>query len=279
MKQNPSYSRHQVFYPVLLLAFALSGLPASAEFEKWTNREGKTVNMEFVRLVETNGEKAAEFKMINGKLTTVQLSKLSEADAKRITDGPKSGNAARPSESVKADSSPYDAAIQKLRTGATLTEEEKTKCSEAWEQFYQGLFKKHEVEDNTALPEAARVEFFITALKMAMIDPSGHAGWPFRSDLRRVVLSGLKKRVEETNDLFVVFCTIFPALDAGDQEYAAQSMNKLIKGDQFLAQLAGKWMTNYWIRSDEDLKKLEPFLKATGIKINQNGQKGKATPE
>ncbi len=71
----------------LLLASGLSCLPAVAAFENWTNKEGRTVSMEFVRLMEKDGARVAEFKTVKGKLTTVKLSSLAEADANRLIGG------------------------------------------------------------------------------------------------------------------------------------------------------------------------------------------------
>ena len=263
---HPSFGPQRFAIP-LLMTLGVLNIPAYGAYEKWTNKDGKTVSMEFVRLVDKEGEQAAEFKMVNGKLTTIKLSALAEADAKRLNpdQAPKepatTGNVATDGLSI------CDEAIQKLRAGKDLPAEEREKCSNAFAQYYEDLSKKYETTNNTDFPEKVGTEFYINAVRMALIDPSQHGGWAFRAPLRMTILSGLKKRIEEKNEPFAIFGAIFPSLDSGDQEYAAQAMNKLIKDDQFLAKQAGTWLSNFRINKDEDLKKYEIFLKATGIKL------------
>ena len=73
-----------------MLALALASiLPASGAFEKWLNKDGKSASLELVGLTEKDGEKAAEFKLPNGKTVVIKLSSLAEADAKRAAEGPR----------------------------------------------------------------------------------------------------------------------------------------------------------------------------------------------
>lgn len=54
-----------------------------AAFEKWTNKDGKTAELELVKVVDNDGGKAGEFKMRNGKVITLNAADLSgEAAAK-----------------------------------------------------------------------------------------------------------------------------------------------------------------------------------------------------
>jgi hypothetical protein len=64
-------------------------LPAAAVFEKWNNKDGKAASLELIRLTEMDGEKAAEFKMQNGKTVIIKLSTLADADAKRARESEK----------------------------------------------------------------------------------------------------------------------------------------------------------------------------------------------
>jgi hypothetical protein len=85
-----------------------------------------------------------------------------------------------------------------------------------------------------------------------------------------MVLDGLKKRIEQNDELFLAFCAVMPALDSGDQKFAAEMMNKLIGGDQFLAKQVGEWLKRYRIRTVDEINSYEIFLKATGITIFPN---------
>lgn len=57
---------------------------AFAGFEKWTNKDGKTAELELVKVVEKDGEKAGEFKMRNGKTVTLKESDLSKEAAEKL---------------------------------------------------------------------------------------------------------------------------------------------------------------------------------------------------
>lgn len=90
MNPNPQYrpskaSRSLIRPLALALAFAFV-LPASGGFETWTNKDGKKASLELIRLIDKDGEKAAEFKMPDGKTVVLKLSALSEVDAKRALE-------------------------------------------------------------------------------------------------------------------------------------------------------------------------------------------------
>ncbi len=69
----------------ILLSLMLAGA-ATAAFEKWTNKDGKTADLELVNVTESGGEKTGEFKMRNGKSVTLKASDLAETDAKRLDE-------------------------------------------------------------------------------------------------------------------------------------------------------------------------------------------------
>ena len=57
---------------------------AFAGFEKWVNKDGKSADLELIKVVEKDGEKAGEFKMRNGKTITLKASDLSEEAAEKL---------------------------------------------------------------------------------------------------------------------------------------------------------------------------------------------------
>ena len=162
----------------------------------------------------------------------------------------------------------YDFAIDKVRNGGVIPVEEVVNCSKAFIQYYDDLSVKNDTRNNNEFSENDRVEFYINAVKMAIIDPTNHHAWPFRSELRFTVLNGLKKEIEQCNDSFALFCSIFPALDNGEQEYAVEAFKKLVERDEFLAKLTLQWLINDYNRP----KIKEQFLKAIEIEA------GKSTP-
>jgi len=62
----------------------LATAACSAEFEKWTNKDGKTADLELVKVVDTAAGKTGEFKMRNGRIVKLKAGDLAEADAARL---------------------------------------------------------------------------------------------------------------------------------------------------------------------------------------------------
>lgn len=59
-------------------------MPLSAAFESWTNREGKTVQLELVEVTGQGAEKAGVFAMRNGRKVTIKKADLNEESEKKI---------------------------------------------------------------------------------------------------------------------------------------------------------------------------------------------------
>lgn len=72
-------------------------LPVSAAFENWTNKEGKSVQLELVEVTGDEGAKAGVFKMRNGRNVTIKAADLAEADAKRLAEWKPEAAAGEPS--------------------------------------------------------------------------------------------------------------------------------------------------------------------------------------
>jgi thiol-disulfide isomerase/thioredoxin len=69
------------------LAFIISlslVLPLSAAYEKWTNKEGKTVELDLVEVTGEGDAKAGVFQMRNGRKATIKAVDLDEESAKRL---------------------------------------------------------------------------------------------------------------------------------------------------------------------------------------------------
>jgi thiol-disulfide isomerase/thioredoxin len=71
----------------LSIAIAISlVLPLSAAFENWTNKEGKTAQLELQEVTGEDDAKAGVFKMRNGRKVTIKAADLAEEDAKRLAE-------------------------------------------------------------------------------------------------------------------------------------------------------------------------------------------------
>ncbi len=69
----------------ILTGFSLVA-SASAEFATWTNKDGKSVDLDLVKVAQVDGRTQGEFKMRNGRTAILKASDLSAADAKRLAD-------------------------------------------------------------------------------------------------------------------------------------------------------------------------------------------------
>ncbi len=70
-------------YRISLLIFLLGASAAYAEFARWTSKDGKTAELEFLKL-ETKGEtETVSFRTRAGKTVTMNLADLQEADRER----------------------------------------------------------------------------------------------------------------------------------------------------------------------------------------------------
>jgi nucleoredoxin len=71
----------------LTIAIAISlVLPLSAAFENWTNKEGKTAQLDLVEVIGDADAKEGVFKMRNGRNVNIKQADLTEADAKRLAE-------------------------------------------------------------------------------------------------------------------------------------------------------------------------------------------------
>lgn len=70
---------------ILLTTLALTGF-AFAEFQTWTSSDGRSAELELIKVTESGGEKTGEFKLKNGKLVKIPASGLAEEDAQRLNE-------------------------------------------------------------------------------------------------------------------------------------------------------------------------------------------------
>ncbi len=72
--------------PFKILLGLLLTVSANAEFRTWTNKDGKTVEMELVSVSVTSFGTMGEFKTRDGRKVNVAVSSFSEADAKILNE-------------------------------------------------------------------------------------------------------------------------------------------------------------------------------------------------
>ena len=68
-----------------LIGISLVSL-APAAVETWTNKSGKSIQLDLIKLTQKDGEVAGEFRMADGRTATIKASDLAQADAKRLAE-------------------------------------------------------------------------------------------------------------------------------------------------------------------------------------------------
>ena len=71
---------------LIYLTAALMVLPLRADFENWTNAEGKVAQLDLIEVKGEGDDKEGVFKMRNGRQVTIKKKDLSEADATRLDE-------------------------------------------------------------------------------------------------------------------------------------------------------------------------------------------------
>ena len=67
----------------IILSLLTAGI-SCADFETWTNKDGKPAELELTNVTDNGGEKAGEFRMRNGTLVTLKASDLSDESAAKL---------------------------------------------------------------------------------------------------------------------------------------------------------------------------------------------------
>lgn len=200
------------------------------------------MRLEFVAKME--GDMIGRYVDKDGTRFLVKASAAGEAETKRMNDF---------TQPIKADTPLMDAAIAKLRKGEVLGAEEVARCEVERSVYYDALIDKYKMDKNTRFCTPDQVQCYLVMIRMALIDPVNHGGWPFRSTLRLMVRSELKNQTADSKDPFLHFCAVFPSLARQDVEHAVQCMKFIQQHDPFLAENALAWAKKGL--PDSDVKK------------------------
>lgn len=91
----------------ILIAASLTG-GVHAGFENWTNKDGKSVELDLIRVTQVNGEAQGEFKMKDGRTATLKASDLYAGEAKRLAEWKPSAPATADAVAVTGSASVFD---------------------------------------------------------------------------------------------------------------------------------------------------------------------------
>jgi hypothetical protein len=246
-----------------LIAFGVLAHSVSAAFEKWTLKNGRSFHIEFIRMVQGEGQSTAEFKRLNGTTTTLKVADLIDAHASRLLSPESPSNQAPealPGIPLLRDT------IEKQKAGKSISPSDIESCRNAYDVYHQSLHARYQTDDHHLFPEPGRIEYYYYSGMMALIDPEKFGTWPTHEDYHLHIYTGLKKRADKDKDPFTLAFIILPALTAGDQQYAAEAMNTLTKQEPLLAAFVQSRLKAPWIESPAIREQIAPFLKATGLK-------------
>ena len=156
-----------------------------------------------------------------------------------------------PSQASQSLDAACDAALKTLRSGEALAANQQQHCHQLFAQYHQELTRKYSGREIQNWDNPDRTDLYVAAIKMAIIHPEAHAGWPIESVLRLHVLDELKKRTQPPEDDFTWFCAIFPALWEADTAFAVTAYERLREKDPFLADITLDWSQHfrdpYWL--------------------------------
>jgi hypothetical protein len=127
------------------------------------------------------------------------------------------------------------AALKKLTAGQSLSQKERDDCHAAYQEYYLALVKRVRNADN--LLNVALVgdsaEHYVQALKMAVIDPERHGGWPYRHAAIKRIYPVLQKQAMADTDPVRLAAVIIPAIVNGRTDEAVQTYQWLVARDRF----------------------------------------------
>ena len=136
-----------------------------------------------------------------------------------------------------------DAVAEKVLSGQGLTQKERDNAHRRFMDLSAELDKRAELD---RLGRTAA--HYVNALKIAVIDPERHGGWPFKHADRRESFSAIKKRLETEDGAALTAAAIIPAIDNGQVDYAVRTYQKLTKRHEQWAKYILKTILKFYIR-------------------------------
>ena len=134
--QQTTITHMKTTIPTILLSLMFGGI-ASAGFEKWTNKDGRTAELELIKVTGEEGAKVGEFKMRNGKTINIKSGDLSVEAAEKL--GAWTAPAPAAATKTEAEPSVFDKALSgqlvKL-TGKSLKKFEMVQPPKKYYVFY-----------------------------------------------------------------------------------------------------------------------------------------------
>jgi len=150
---------------------------------------------------------------------------------------------ATPGETEEEIEKELDAVAEKVFSGQGLTQKERDHAHSRFQTFAAELSRNSELDG-----PGRSAAHYVNAMKMAVIDPERHGGWPYRHASRREAFSAIRKRMESEDDAALTAAAIIPAIDNGQVDYAVQTYQKLTKRHEKWAQYVLKTLLKFYYR-------------------------------
>ena len=154
-----------------------------------------------------------------------------------------------------------DSLLKKARMGQELSDNDLNQGGAMVGALYEYLCERNQTQDNRKFTEDDRALFYLEALKLCALHHPAHNGWPFVSDIRKLVLGALRRRLLDYSDGWVACCAIIPALLANEENFARMCYLELAR-DEYLANVAYTWVQEAIAShpAENDVAVMERFL-------------------
>lgn len=149
------------------------------------------------------------------------------------------------------------AAMKKRMTAQDVTRTETDECAEAFDDYATQIQARgaRDSRDHKPFP-VDQAEHYVQALKMSVIDPERHGGWPYRHAQLKSVYLPLQKQVRADAEPVRLAAVVIPALVNGEVDEAAQACRWLAALDPFWFGYITGLVRNHVMDSREFLDKV-----------------------
>ncbi len=134
-----------------------------------------------------------------------------------------------------------DGMIARLRQGEALSDQDRVRCRAEFSQYFERLQAVQPSRSNHQFTEPDRTDYYLNAVRMALIDEKEHGGWPFRSALRVPVIAEINRRLAVSYDPFLEFSILFTIMQSNSDDFAVRVYRRIREADPFLADTAIAW--------------------------------------
>lgn len=158
---------------------------------------------------------------------------------------------------------PWDALAKRVLSGETLPAETIAACHQQFLDYYETLRAKNKAQDLYGLSDEDNAAHYVNAIKLAVIDPKQHGGWPVRHVGISRAYAVIKTRLQTEGDASLMVAAIVPAIANDDAAFAIAVYKKLQAKDSAWAKYILTTVQRYFSETTAAETFLEAFVPAT----------------